>query len=69
MEDITKVLIQLQKKRDIYLDQYDKLPEHPKKQKDLFDKRETKKIIDELNTAINEYKMKERSLKKMIQPV
>ena len=69
LEDITKVLIQLQKKRDIYLDQYDKLPEHPKKQKDLFDKRETKKIIDELNTAINEYKMKERSLKKMIQPV
>ena len=69
LEEIAKILIQLQKKRDIYLDEYDKLPEHPKKQKDLIDKRETKKMIDELNTAINEYKMKERNLKKMYQPV
>ena len=58
-------MIQLQKKRDIYLAQYDKLPEHPKKQKDLVEKKETKKIIDELNTAINEYKSKERNLKKI----
>jgi hypothetical protein len=69
LEEIAKILIQLQKKRDVYLDEYDKLPEHPKKQKDLIDKRETKKIIDELNTAINEYKMKERNLRKMYQPV
>ena len=69
LEEITKVLIQLQKKREFYLDEYDKLPEHPKKQKDLVDKRETKKIIDELNTAINEYKMKERNLKKIYQPI
>ena len=69
LEEIAKILIQLQKKRDVYLDEYDKLPEHPKKQKDLIDKRETKKIIDELNTAINEYKMKERNLRKIYQPV
>ncbi len=69
LEEIEKILIQLQKKRDIYLDEYDKLPEHPKKQKELIEKRETKKIIDELNIAINEYKMKERNLKKLYQPV
>ena len=69
LEEIAKILIQLQKKRDVYLDEYDKLPENPKKHKDLIDKRETKKIIDELNTAINEYKMKERNLRKMYQPV
>ena len=69
LEEIEKILIQLQKKRDIYLDEYDKLPEHPKKQKELIEKRETKKIIDELNIAINEYKMKERNLRKMYQPV
>ena len=69
IEEIEKTLIQLQKKRSIYLNEYDKLPEHPKKQKDLVEKRETKKIIDELNIAINEYKIKERNLKKMYQPI
>ena len=69
LEDIEKILIQLQKKRNIYLDQFDKLPEHPKKQKDLVEKKETKKIIDELNIAINEYKIKERNLKKLFEAI
>ena len=54
----------MQKQRNIYLDEYDKLPEHPKKQKDLNDKRELKKLIDDLNMNINEYKRQERNLKK-----
>ena len=69
IEEIGKILIQLQKKRDIYLDEYDKLPENPKKQKELLEKRDIKKIIDELNSAINGYKMKERNLKKMYNPI
>ena len=64
MEEIGKTLIKLQKQRNIYLDQYDKLPEHPKKQKDLNDKRELKKLIDDLNADINEFKRQERNLKK-----
>ncbi len=54
----------MQKQRDIYLDQYDKLPEHPKKQKDFNEKRELKKLIDDLNMNINEYKRQERNIKK-----
>ena len=64
IEEIEKSLIKLQKQRNIYLDEYDKLPEHPKKQKDLNDKRELKKLIDNLNMNINEYKRQERNLKK-----
>ena len=64
MEEIGKTLIKLQKQRNIYLDEYDKLPEHPKKQKDLNDKRELKKLIDDLNMDINEFKRQERNLKK-----
>ena len=64
LEEIGKTLIKLQKQRNIYLDEYDKLPEHPKKQKDLNDKRELKKLIDDLNMDINEFKRQERNLKK-----
>ena len=64
IEEISKNLIVLQKQRAIYLDEYDKLPEHPKKQKDLNDKKELKKLIDDLNVNINEYKRQERNLKK-----
>ena len=64
IDEIERSLIKLQKQRNIYLDEYDKLPEHPKKQKDLNDKRELKKLIDDLNMNINEYKRQERNLKK-----
>ena len=64
IEEIEKSLIKLQKQRDIYLDEFDKLPEHPKKQKDLNEKKELKKLIDELNININEFKRQERNLKK-----
>ena len=64
IEEISKKLVVLQKQRDVYLDEYDKLPEHPKKQKDLNDKRELKKLIDDLNININEYKRQERNLRK-----
>ena len=64
IDEIEKILIKLQKQRDIYLDEYNKLPEHPKKHKDLNDKKELKKLIDDLNVNINEYKRQERNLKK-----
>ena len=64
INEIQKTLAKLQKQRNIYLDEYDKLPEHPKKQKDLIDKRDLKQLIDELNMNINEYKRQERNLKK-----
>ena len=64
INDIQKTLINLQKQRNIYLDEFDKLPEHPKKQKDLNARRELKKLIDDLNMNINEYKKQERNLKK-----
>ena len=64
INEIGTILIKLQKQRDIYLQQYDKLPEHPKKQKDLNEKRELKKLIDDLNMNINEYKKQERNIKK-----
>ena len=64
IDEIEKILIKLQKQRDIYLDEYNKLPEHPKKLKDLNDKKELKTLIDDLNININEYKRQERNLKK-----
>ena len=45
----------MEKQRSIYIDEYDKLPEHPKTKKDLNDKRKLKKLIDELTTNINIY--------------
>ena len=64
LSTIEKNLINLQKKREFYIDQYAKLPEHPKTQKDLNYRKDLKKIIDDLSANINEYKMQERNLKK-----
>ena len=64
IKEIEKNLINLEKQRNIYLEEYSKLPEHPKTKKDLNDKRKLKKIIDELNTNINIYANQENKFYK-----
>ena len=64
IDNIEKELIKLQKQRNIYLNEFDKLPEHPKKQRDLNERKELKKLIEDLDNNINEYKRQERNIKK-----
>ena len=55
MKEIERNIINMEKQRNAYIEQYEKLPEFPKTKKDLNDKRKLKKLIDELTTNINIY--------------
>ena len=49
----------MQKQKAVYIEQYNKIPEQPKTKNDLNNKRKLTKLIDELTTNINKYKIKE----------
>ena len=55
IKEIERNIINMEKERNAYIEQYEKLPEFPKTKKELNDKRKLKKLIDELATNINIY--------------
>ena len=61
IKEIKNNLMNLQKQRNTYLNEYNRLPEQPKTKNDLNYKRKIKKIIDEIGTNINIYTNKENN--------
>ena len=66
IKEMEKTLNNLEKQRNIYLSAYNKLPENPKTQKELNEKRKLKRLIDEFNTNIYNIKSQEKNMKKGI---
>ena len=63
IKEIENNLINMQKQREIYIEQYNKIPEQPKTRNDLNEKRKLKKLIEELTTEINKLTNKEEKNK------
>jgi flagellar biosynthesis chaperone FliJ len=66
IKEMEKTINNLEKQRNIYLNEYNKLPENPKTQKELNEKRKLKRLIDEFNTNIYNVKSQEKNMKKGI---
>ena len=66
IKEMEKTISNLEKQRNIYLNEYNKLPENPKTQKELNEKRKLKRLIDEFNTNIYNVKSQEKNMKKGI---